>query len=153
MAQTDKIKALLDPIAGSKGLGIVGITYGRRVLSILVERLDGKPLSIDEISDASRTFSAHLDVADIIKERYFLEVGSAGLDRPLSSPADFKRFEGKEAKVELLDIEPGKLKGKISSATDKTVTIGETAINYTDIKKAKLHLTDEDYRKLLKGVK
>ena len=153
MAQVDKIKALLDPIAGSKGLGIVAVSYARRNLSIMIERLDEKPLSIDDISDASRTFSAHLDVADIIKERYFLEVGSAGLDRPLSTPADFKRFVGRAAKVELISGEPGKVKGEISGATGKTVTIGETEIDYNNIKKAKLHITDEDFKKLLKGVK
>ena len=153
MAQTDKIKSLLDPIAADKGLGIIAVSYARRVLSILVERTDGAPLSIDDIAAASRAFSAHLDVADIIKERYFLEVGSAGLDRPLTSPADFKRFEGKEAKVELLAGEPGKVKGKISSAGEKTVTIGDSIINYADIKKAKLYITEEEYRKLLKGDK
>jgi len=153
MAQTDKIKSLLDPTAGDKGLGIIAVSYARRVLSILVERTDGKPLSIDDIAAASRAFSAHLDVADIIKERYFLEVGSAGLDRPLTSPADFKRFEGREAKVELLADEPGKIKGKISAAGGKTVTIGDSIINYADIKKAKLYITEEEYRKLLKGDK
>jgi len=151
MALNDKIKSLLDPVAVSKGLGIVGVSYGGRTLSVLVERADGKPLSIDDIADASRAFSAHLDVADIIKERYFLEVGSSGLDRPLSSPADFKRFEGREAKVELIDGEPRKFKGKISNATNKNVVIGDTTLDYADIKKAKLYVSDEDFRNILKG--
>jgi ribosome maturation factor RimP len=50
------------------------------------------PLSLDEVADATRTISAGLDASDAMGEApYVLEVGSAGVDRPLTQPRHFRR--------------------------------------------------------------
>jgi ribosome maturation factor RimP len=50
------------------------------------------PLSLDEVADATRVISAALDVSDALGEApYVLEVGSAGVDRPLTEPRHFRR--------------------------------------------------------------
>ena len=51
-----------------------------------------EPLSLDEVADATRVISAGLDSADALGDMpYVLEVGSAGVDRPLSAPRHFRR--------------------------------------------------------------
>ena len=50
------------------------------------------PLSLDEVADATRIISAGLDASDALGEApYVLEVGSAGVDRPLTAPRHFRR--------------------------------------------------------------
>ncbi len=50
------------------------------------------PLSLDEVADATRVISAGLDASDALGDApYVLEVGSPGVDRPLTSPRHFRR--------------------------------------------------------------
>lgn len=50
------------------------------------------PLSLDEVAEATRVVGAALDASDALGEApYVLEVGSAGVDRPLSLPRHFRR--------------------------------------------------------------
>jgi ribosome maturation factor RimP len=50
------------------------------------------PLSLDEVAEATRVISAGLDASDALGEApYVLEVGSAGVDRPLTAPRHFRR--------------------------------------------------------------
>jgi len=44
-------------------------------------------------------FSVALDVEGWIASRYILEVSSPGLERPLRKEPDFRRFQGKRAKI------------------------------------------------------
>ena len=41
----------------------------------------------------------HLDVEDMIPVKYYLEVSSPGLDRPLKDESDFERFTGRLVKI------------------------------------------------------
>ena len=55
-----------------------------------------EPLSLDEVAEATRTVSSVLDESDVMGEApYTLEVSSAGLDRPLTAPAHFRRNVGR----------------------------------------------------------
>ena len=50
------------------------------------------PLSLDEVADATRVISGALDASDAPGEApYVLEVGSSGVDRPLTAPRHFRR--------------------------------------------------------------
>lgn len=70
-------------------------------LQVLLEKPDGSSPTVDECTTVSRTLGAQLDVAEVIKGRYVLEVGSAGLERPLMNAADYQRFMGRQIKVHL----------------------------------------------------
>lgn len=51
-----------------------------------------EPLSLDEVADATRAISIALDASDATGDApYVLEVGSAGVDRPLVEPRHFRR--------------------------------------------------------------
>jgi ribosome maturation factor RimP len=58
-------------------------------------------VTLADCAEVSRDASAVLDVEDFIPHRYHLEVSSPGLDRPLRTERDFRRFVGQLAKVKL----------------------------------------------------
>lgn len=59
---------------------------------------DASP-TIADLENVSRDMSAVLDVEDTIDHSYTLEVSSPGLDRPLRTAGDYRRFAGRLAKI------------------------------------------------------
>lgn len=121
----------------------------RAKLQIMVERLDGVGITVEDCAAVSREVSAHLDVADPIRSAYVLEVSSPGIDRPLTRPEDFDRFAGFEARVEMrLPIEGRRrFSGQLCGLQDEQVRIateeGEVLLPFAEVAKAKLLMTDE----------
>jgi ribosome maturation factor RimP len=74
----------------------------QRVLEVILDRPDGR-ISMDLITEVSQEISRGLDDDDSIQGRYMLEVSSAGLERPLMRPGDYRRFEGRDIKLRLRD--------------------------------------------------
>ena len=95
--------------------------------------------------------SAVLDVEDPIGSAYTLEVSSPGIDRPLVRLADFDRFAGMEARVELARPIDGRrrFQGRLLGTHGATVRLAvggldhEVELPHADIQRAKLVLTDE----------
>jgi ribosome maturation factor RimP len=58
-------------------------------------------VDLNDCERVSRELSAVLDVDDPIPQAYSLEVSSPGIDRPLVTPAHFRRFVGAEVKATL----------------------------------------------------
>ena len=56
-------------------------------------------MSIEDCEQVNREIGTILDVEDPLPFAYTLEVSSPGLDRPLRSIADYRRFAGRLAKV------------------------------------------------------
>ena len=50
---------------------------------------------MEDCQEASRQLGAELDVEDMIQDSYTLEVSSPGLDRPLRTEEDYRRFLGR----------------------------------------------------------
>lgn len=96
------VQSTCEAIVRSRGLELVDITLTSsdrgRVLEVILERVDGS-VTLDEITEVSEEISRALDVDDPIAGRYTLEVASAGIERPLTKPADYMRFEGRTIKV------------------------------------------------------
>ncbi len=147
-----RIESLISPTMESMGYGLVRVRlFGqqRLRLQVMIERLDEAPLDVDDCAEASRAISAVLDVDDPIVGSYTLEVSSPGIDRPLVRLADFTRFAGFAAKIELdapIDGRrrfAGRLVGVNEDAVKLTTETGEVALPYERIAKAKLVLTDD----------
>lgn len=121
----------------------------RAKLQIMVERLDGAAITVDDCAAVSREVSAHLDVADPIHSAYILEVSSPGIDRPLTRLDDFARFAGFAARVDMrLPIEGRRrFRGQLRGLDDERVRMatedGEILLPFAEMAKAKLLLTDE----------
>ena len=58
-------------------------------------------ITIDDCARVNHQVIGILDVHDPIKEKYFLEISSPGLDRPLFTLAQFQRFLGEKVKLKL----------------------------------------------------
>jgi ribosome maturation factor RimP len=73
-------------------------------LRIFVDKLTEEGydrMGTDDCEIISRFLSAQLDAADPIRQNYYLEVSSPGLDRPLLKESDYKRFSGCAVDVSL----------------------------------------------------
>jgi ribosome maturation factor RimP len=140
------------------GFDLVKVTLKgstHKVLEILIDRLDGEKVTIIDCRNSSRIISALLDVEDIISDKYFLEVSSAGIERPLIKFEDYTRFLGREATIKLKELLNGQTRyqGKIVKAEDNKIHLnnhGEDIVfSFDMIKKASLVLTDEMFRNLM----
>lgn len=97
-------KIVSDIIAGSK-LELVDVEYVKEhdwYLRVFLDKESG--MEIDDCQWVSERLEAKLDETDLIKDHYYLEVSSPGLDRPLKKERDFVRHAGD--KVEVKTYEP-----------------------------------------------
>jgi len=116
----------------------------------MIERADRRGMTLDDCADVSRAMSAVLDVVDPIVAAYTLEVSSPGIDRPLVRLADYDRFAGFEARIEVDRLIDGRrrFQGRLRGTDGERVRIAleggdETALPFADIMRAKLVLTDD----------
>jgi len=97
----DRIRDIVDQAAGGAGCELVDVELrgaGRqRVLRICIDRDGG--VSHGDCEQVSREVGTVLDVEDLVPTQYTLEVSSPGLDRKLTRPRDFARFQGHQVRV------------------------------------------------------
>ena len=108
------VERLLAPILRAYEAELVDMELvgqpGGKILRIFLEKLgssengvssqDGS-VDVDTCARIARELSPGLDVADVIKGRYDLEVGTPGVERALRTERDYVRFVGKKAKFTL----------------------------------------------------
>ena len=75
-----------------------GGTRSRPVLEVRIDRRDGEKVTVDDCARASRALEARLESSALVAERYVLQVSSPG-ERPLRTPAEWRRFAGRWANV------------------------------------------------------
>jgi len=148
-----RIETLIAPSLEAMGYRLVrvAVTGGRRtqVLQVMAERMDERPMGVDDCTEVTHTVSALLDVADPIEHAYLLEVSSPGIDRPLVRREDYERFQGHEAKLELAAPIEGRrrFRGKLLGVEADRVRLNLGAevveLPLARIQRAKLVLTDE----------
>jgi len=106
-----QIRELVQPIADELGVDVLKVSVGSggstRLVRVIVDQAGG--VDADALASISRGLSLQLDAEDLIAGRYRLEITSPGLDWPLESAADFRRYEGEWLLV--LFPDGGKLEG------------------------------------------
>ncbi|WP_197674759.1 ribosome maturation factor RimP [Pedococcus dokdonensis] len=116
------------------------------------------PLTLDEVADATRAVSDALDESGAMGEQpYTLEVGSPGIDRPLTEPRHFRRNVSRL--VTLTPVDGPAVTGRITAADDSRVTLEVPAakkeparsveLGYADVARAVVQVefsrpTDDD---------
>lgn len=102
------MKQTLEPIVvaelDSLGFDLVelrmGGSKGRPILDVRMDRRDQQKVTVGDCEKASRAIEARLDaMPDAIAGRYVLEVSSPGMERPLKTVADWRRFTGRSVNV------------------------------------------------------
>lgn len=98
----EKIEKIVTPVVNEMGLSLVDIEYmqdgGYWYVRIFVENLNGE-ITLEECAAISGKIDE--DVDKLIEQRFFLEVSSPGIERPLKKIEDFIRFKGEKIKVSL----------------------------------------------------
>jgi ribosome maturation factor RimP len=104
----ERIREIAVRVAHPRGLTIDGVTMrresGQEVLRVVIDRpgpaaTPDESVSITDCEAVSHDLGTILDVEDLMPARYTLEVTSPGLDRPLRSVDDYRRFAGRLAKI------------------------------------------------------
>ncbi len=145
--KAEEIQEMLSPTVQSLGLELLGVEFAPSTHSALLRLyidVEGRHVGIEDCEAVSREISALLDLNDPIASEYTLEVSSPGIDRPLFTVAQFARFIGEQAKLNLRLPQDGRrrLHGRIVSAGDGQVVIaedkGEFTVAHENIEKARL---------------
>lgn len=97
------IEEMVFEITNPRNFEIVDVEYvkeaGEYYLRVYIDKEGG--ISLNDCEEVSRALSEVLDVKDPIKDNYFLEVSSPGLDRPLKKDKDFVRYAGRDVEIKL----------------------------------------------------
>ena len=141
----EKITQKITPVAKELGVEIVDVEYlqdgGYWYVRIYIEYLN-KEISLEDCALFSNKVEE--DVDNLIDKKFFLEVSSPGIERPLKKVDDFVRFTGKKIRVVLKHKLNNKKNydGKIIYCNDSLLVIEnenqELSIEYKEIKKANL---------------
>lgn len=102
---TERVTELVSPIVEAAGLELVDVEYVRErdwFLRVFIDKEGG--IDIDDCSAVSNALAKELDEEDFIKEKYYLEVSSPGIDRPLKKDKDLTAHYG--SKVDLAFFAP-----------------------------------------------
>jgi len=106
----DTLREKIEPLIKEEDLELVDLEFfaggPSSVLRIFVDQVGG--ITVDRCASLSRKIGDFLDMENLIPHRFTLEVSSPGLDRPLTTSADFKRKIGKKVKVFLKEDIEGK---------------------------------------------
>lgn len=97
------IAQITSPVLRDFGCRLVRVkmtAHAGGTLQIMAERADGT-MRVEDCEAISRALSPVLDVEDVIKSPYRLEISSPGIDRPLVRRSDFDAAKGHRVKLEL----------------------------------------------------
>ncbi len=141
----NKVKELIEPIIIELGYSLYDVIYEKEgkdfYLRVFIDSEKG--ISIDDCENVNNAITDKLDEKDIIKEMYFLEVSSCGLERVLRTDEHLKNQLENEINVKLYKTLEGKKEytGILKKFDDKFITIKtdekELEINRKDISQLK----------------
>ncbi len=107
------MKQTLEPIvvAALEQLGFdlvelrVGGSHSRPLLDVRIDRKDQQKVTVDDCVRASRNLEERLDAdPTLFGDRYVLEVSSPGMERPLRTEGDWRRFVGRKVNVKSVAV-------------------------------------------------
>ncbi len=103
----DKLESEIFDLVEKMGFDVVGVELvgegGRTILRVYIDCIGG--VNISDCEQVSRRLSTFLDenYDYLFDGRYYLEVSSPGVNRPIFKREDYERFIGKRIKVKLLE--------------------------------------------------
>jgi len=133
----ERVRAVVEPPLTEHGFELVDVERQGTVVRVTVDRPDG--LDLDGVTEATKLVNELLDATDLMGDRTTLEVSSPGVERPLRTPAHYRRFVGTEVAVKLRAGVEGerRLAGVLEQADDDGVVVGGRRVAYADIEKAR----------------
>jgi ribosome maturation factor RimP len=134
---SDRVREVVEPLLLEQGVEVVDVEHLGGTLRVSIDRPGG--IDLDAISDATRLVSDALDREDPFPGRYVLEVSSPGLERPLRTPAHYRRFVGSEVTVRTRPGVDGdrRVDGVLEAADERGIVVAGRALNYDEIERAR----------------
>ena len=126
-ALVNEIYEMVKPIADELNYDIYHVEYvkenGELYLRIYIEKDGG--ITLSDCEALSRRVSDLMDEKDPIKDPYFLEVSSPGLNRTLFTEEHYKRFIGREVMVKFTKSVDGKknIKGILKEVNEDSIVV------------------------------
>lgn len=100
----ERVWNVVEPVVRSEGMEVIEVEYRREsigwVLRIFVDQERG--VTVEDCARISQVVGDLLDVADIIRNPYNLEVSSPGLNRPLRKREHFEKCLGKVVEIKMV---------------------------------------------------
>lgn len=124
----EELKALIEPVVTALECQLWGLEYlmqGKQaLLRIYIDRPE-TGIGIEDCERVSRQTSSLLDVEDLIKVEYTLEVSSPGLDRPLYTLEQFAQYVGEGVSLKLRYPYEGRrnFKGRLNGVEGEDVLV------------------------------
>jgi len=155
------LEPIIAPAVEAAGFRLVRLRLlgsKRKTLQVMAERADGT-MKVEDCAELSRALLEFLEREDPLEGDYELEVSSPGIDRPLTRLADFARWSGHEAKLELAVPLNGRKRFRATllglDGTDVALDVAGERLRFPfgAIAEAKLVLTDKLIQEDLKGRK
>jgi ribosome maturation factor RimP len=123
----DAVTSLLDPVVTAAGLVLEGVTITpagrRRVVRVVVDLPEDRTgsLDLDAVAEVSRSVSDALDSSDVLGgSPYVLEVGTPGVDRPLTERRHWSRARGRLVTVAVEGVD---VTGRVREVDDDGVLL------------------------------
>lgn len=123
------VRKIMNEIIESTEYELMDVEYVKegpfKYLRVYVDKPHG--ITIDDCSEISRVLNKKLDEKDLIKEQYFLEVSSPGVERPFKTEIDYENSIGKTVEAKLYKAVNGKkvITGILSEKKENSVVIEE----------------------------
>ncbi len=166
-----RIAFVAQPVLADLGYRLVRVKLSAQdgmTVQIMAERPDGS-MTVDDCEAVSAALSPVLDVEDVVRQAYRLEISSPGIDRPLVRASDVARALGQQARIELRSGIDGRkrFRGRIEAIEGEGVgaavkllrddakpgEAAEAILPLSDIAEAKLVLTEALIRASLRAAK
>lgn len=156
-----RLAQIAGPVIESMGYELVRLRFqgGKRpILQIMADKPEGG-IEVDDCALISRQLSAVIDVEDPIEGAFTLEVGSPGIDRPLTRLKDFDAWAGHLAKLETLELIDGRkrFRGVVAGTEADEVLLeieeGTIGLKFDWLADARLVMTDALIAEALKRQK
>lgn len=129
-----QVTKLVAPLLAQEGYELVELEYrkkeGRWVLTLYIDHPKG--ITLADCERVSKKVEVLLDQQDPIPHRYFLEVSSPGINRPLKKDADYQRFQGREVTINTFAPVSGKkyFRGRLEGLEEDKVILQEREVTF-----------------------
>ena len=142
-----KIKDLAAPLVESKDFFVVDVEHktgsGLNEVWLYLDAQD-RGVNLDECAEISRELGFLMEAHELFENKYRLNVSSPGLSRPLSDVRQYKKNEGRKAKVKFRkEDEYDKTEGTIVGVDENGIMLEDqngksVKVLFDDIKEAKI---------------
>ncbi|GAA2544379.1 hypothetical protein GCM10010435_11120 [Winogradskya consettensis] len=145
VAARARVRAVIEPVIATAGYDLEEVNLsraGRRhVVRVLVDADGG--ISLDDVAVVSREISNALDAAEeaggeVLAGEYQLEVGSPGIDRPLTLPRHWRR---NVSRLVTVTVAGKSVTGRVTSADDNGIVLdGDRPVAFADLGPGKVQI-------------